>query len=92
MVTEDNLFLEGALLVYDNVDPLKVTPAEYDAEAARSPTAWTSVIFDEHTPGVVPPPPTSLLYFHPTGPSTARSRSAASSRARASPRSTRTTR
>ncbi|HEU4614477.1 MAG TPA: VWA domain-containing protein, partial [Kofleriaceae bacterium] len=27
MVTEDNLFLEGALLVYDNVDPLKVTPA-----------------------------------------------------------------
>ena len=32
MVTEDNLFLEGALLVYDNVEPLKVTPAEYDAK------------------------------------------------------------
>ena len=26
------------------------------------------VIFDDFTPEVVPPPPTSLLYFHPTGP------------------------
>ena len=35
MVTEDNLFLEGALLVYDNVDPLKVSPAEYDAKPSH---------------------------------------------------------
>ena len=92
MVTEDNLFLEGALLVYDNVDPLKVTPAEYDREAGDSPTAWTSSIFDDYTPEVVPPPPTSLLYFHPTGRAVAVHGRAASSATRASPRSTKTTR
>jgi len=27
------------------------------------------VIFDDYTPAVVPPPPASLLYFHPSGPS-----------------------
>ncbi len=67
MVTEDNLFLEGALLVYDNVEPLKVSPAEYD----KTPTiadGMDVVIFDDYTPAVIPMPPTSLLYFHPTGP------------------------
>lgn len=66
MVTEDNLFLEGALLVYDNVEPLKVTPAEYD----RNPSVADGmdvVVFDEHTPAVLPPPPASLLFFHPQG-------------------------
>jgi hypothetical protein len=67
MVTEDNLFLEGALLVYDNVDPVKVTPAEYDARPAVA-DGMDVVIFDEHTPTVMPPPPASLLFFHPTGP------------------------
>lgn len=67
MVTADNLFLEGALLVYDNVDPLKVTPAEYDA-APGIAEGMDVVIFDDVTPEVVPPPPTSLIYFHPTGP------------------------
>lgn len=66
MVTEDNLFLEGALLVYDNIDPTKITPAEYDAKPALA-DGMDVVIFDEHTPAVVPPPPASLLYFHPTG-------------------------
>lgn len=66
MVTEDNLFLEGALLVYDNVDPVKITPAEYDAKPALA-DGMDVVIFDEHTPAVVPLPPASLLYFHPTG-------------------------
>ncbi len=66
MVTSDNLFLEGALLVYDNVDPLKVSPAEYDAKPSIA-DGMDVVIFDDHTPEVVPPPPTSLLYFHPTG-------------------------
>ncbi len=67
MVTEDNLFLEGALLVYDNVDPLKVTPAEYAAKPQVA-DGMDVVIFDEYTPETVPLPPTSLLYFHPTGP------------------------
>lgn len=66
MVTEDNLFLEGALLVYDNIDPTKVTPAEYDAKPGLA-DGMDVVIFDEHTPAVVPPTPASLLYFHPTG-------------------------
>jgi hypothetical protein len=67
MVTEDNLFLEGALLVYDNVDPLKVTPAEYNAKPQIA-DGMDVVIFDDVTPEIVPLPPTSLLYFHPTGP------------------------
>ncbi len=67
MVTEDNLFLEGALLVYDNVDPVKISPAEYDAKPALA-DGMDVVIFDEHTPAVLPPPPVSLLFFHPTGP------------------------
>lgn len=67
MVTEDNLFLEGALLVYDNVEPLKVSPAEYDARPTIA-DGMDVVIFDEHTPAVLPPPPASLLFFHPTGP------------------------
>lgn len=67
MVTEDNLFLEGALLVYDNVDPLKVSPAEYTAKPSLA-DGMDVVVFDDFTPEVVPQPPTSLLYFHPTGP------------------------
>ncbi len=68
MVTEDNLFLEGALLVYDNVDPLKVSPAEYAAKPQMA-DGMDAVIFDDYTPDVLPPPPASLLFFHPTGPS-----------------------
>jgi hypothetical protein len=67
MVTEDNLFLEGALLVYDNVDPVKLTPAEYTAKPQIA-DGMDVVIFDDFTPDVIPPPPASLLYFHPTGP------------------------
>ncbi|MDX2087958.1 MAG: VWA domain-containing protein [Kofleriaceae bacterium] len=67
MVTEDNLFLEGALLVYDNVDPMKVTPAEYDARPSVA-DGMDVVIFDEHTPATLPMSPTSVLFFHPTGP------------------------
>ncbi|HUJ61467.1 MAG TPA: VWA domain-containing protein [Kofleriaceae bacterium] len=67
MVTKDNLFLEGALLVYENVDPLKVTPEEYAAKPAIADD-MDAVIFDDYTPDVLPPPPISLLFFHPTGP------------------------
>ena len=67
MVTEDNLFLEAALLVYDNVDPLKVTPAEYTAKPQVA-DGMDVVIFDDFTPDIPPAAPTSLLYFHPSGP------------------------
>ncbi len=67
MVTEDNLFLEGALLVYDNIDPLKVKPAEFAAKPSMADD-MDVVIFDDYTPESLPAPPTSLLFFHPTGP------------------------
>jgi hypothetical protein len=67
MVTEDNLFLEAALLVYDNVEPMKLTPAEYTAKPQLA-DGMDVVIFDDFTPEVPPQPPTSLMYFHPTGP------------------------
>jgi hypothetical protein len=60
------MFLEGALLVYDNVNPMKISPAEYTANP-RLADGMDVVVFDDFTPEVVPPPPTSLLYFHPTG-------------------------
>jgi hypothetical protein len=67
MVTEDNLYLEGAVLVYDNIDAIKYTPAEYDAKPSIA-DGMDVVIFDEHTPAVLPAPPASLLFFHPEGP------------------------
>jgi Ca-activated chloride channel family protein len=66
MITNDNLFLEGALLVYDNINPTKFKPAEYEANPSIA-DGQDVVIFDDYTPSVVPLPPTSLLYFHPTG-------------------------
>jgi hypothetical protein len=67
LVGSGNLYLRGALLVYDNIDLVgEVSPAEYDARPAVADGADV-VIFDDHTPEVLPPPPASLLYFHPTG-------------------------
>jgi hypothetical protein len=67
MVTADNLYLEGALLVYDNVDPTKVSPAEYAANPSVA-DGMDAVVFDDYTPDALPPPPASLMFFHPTGP------------------------
>ena len=68
LVGSPNLFLEGALLVYENIDLIgRVSPADYDANPDVAAGADV-VVFDEHTPEVLPPPPASLLYFHPTGP------------------------
>jgi hypothetical protein len=67
LVGSPNLFLEGALLVYENIDLLgRIAPADYDAKPDVADGADV-VVFDEHTPEVLPPPPTSLLFFHPTG-------------------------
>src|SRR6185312_10586028 len=65
MVTQDNLFLEGALLVYDNIEPFKVSAAEYAAKPSVA-DGMDVVVFDDYTPDVLPP--TSLIMFHPTGP------------------------
>jgi hypothetical protein len=74
LVTRDNLYLEGAMLVYDNIEVFKATPEEYDAAPARTIVAnpatgrlYDAVVFDDHTPVVMPPPPVNLIYFHPTG-------------------------
>jgi len=67
MITEDNMFLEGALLVFDDIDPSKLTPKQYEADPAVAEKADV-VVFDDYTPTVLPPPPVSLLFFHPTGP------------------------
>jgi hypothetical protein len=68
LVGAPNLFLEGALLVYENIDLVgRVSPADYQARPTTADGADV-VIFDDYTPDVVPPPPANLLYFHPTGP------------------------
>jgi hypothetical protein len=67
LVGSPNLYLEGALLVYENIDLIgRVSPAEYDARPAVA-DGVDVVVFDDYTPDVVPAPPISLLYFHPTG-------------------------
>ena len=73
MVTRENLYLEGALLVYEDLGYEWVTPEQYDAapaEVIKNPVTgrlYDTVIFDDVTPAVVPPPPVNLIYFHPTG-------------------------
>jgi hypothetical protein len=68
LVTQDNLFLEGAMLVYDNIEVDKLTPAEFDeAVAGGTLPEYSSIVLDEHTPANLPPPPTALMYFHPQG-------------------------
>jgi Ca-activated chloride channel homolog len=67
LVTEDNLYLEGAMLVYDNIEVFKVTPDEYDADQADLLEGMQVVVFDGHTPAEPPPPPLHAIYFHPSG-------------------------
>lgn len=73
LVTNDNLYLEGAMLVYDNIDVAKLSPTEYDAAPATAvidPVTgkpFDAVVFDDHTPAVLPPPPSNVLLFHPEG-------------------------
>ena len=68
LVTEDNLFLEAAMLVYDNVEVDKLTPAEFDADVNRGTLPeYSAIVLDRHAPANLPPPPAGLIYFHPTG-------------------------
>src|SRR6185503_254982 len=67
LVGSPNLFLEGALLVYENIDLIgRISAGEYDARPDVAEGADV-VVFDDHTPDVMPPPPISLLFFHPSG-------------------------
>lgn len=74
VVTKDNLYLEGALLVYDNIAYEKRTPEEYDAAPATivvnpaTKRPYDVVVFDDHTPAVLPPAPVNVLMFNPSGP------------------------
>jgi Ca-activated chloride channel family protein len=68
LVTRDNLYLEGAMLVYDNIQVDKLTPEEYDRVAAGGTLpAYDAVAFDDHAPATLPPPPTHLVYFGARG-------------------------
>jgi hypothetical protein len=68
LVTRDNLYLEGAMLVYDNIEVDKLAPDEFDSQvAAKRLPEYAAVVLDDHTPALLPPPPTHLLYFNPHG-------------------------
>jgi Ca-activated chloride channel homolog len=68
LVTRDNLYLEGAMLVYDNIQVDKLTPEEYDrAVDSGALPAYDAVAFDDHAPAKLPPPPTHLIYFGARG-------------------------
>jgi hypothetical protein len=68
VVGSPNLYLEGALLVYENIDLVgRISADEYAARPAAA-DGVDVVVFDDVTPDAVPPAPISLLYFHPTGP------------------------
>ena len=66
LVTTDNLYLEGAMLVYDNITVDKLLPAEYEAKVDSLP-AYHAVVFDDYTPRALPPENTHLAYFNPSG-------------------------
>lgn len=68
LVTKDNLYIEAAMLVYDNIVINKVTPEEYAATVGSSLPKHDLYVFDNYTP-----PPTKLpdqghlVYFNPQG-------------------------
>jgi hypothetical protein len=62
LVTPDNLYLEAAVLSYDNIEPSKITPAEYTANPAQA-NDFDTVIFDTWAPAE--PPPKNAIYFRP---------------------------
>jgi hypothetical protein len=68
LVSEDNLYLKKALLVFDHLDGVIVTPREYERlMAAHELEAYDVAIFHDYTPEVLPPSETNLLYFRPSG-------------------------
>ncbi len=93
LVTKDNLYLEGAMLVYDNIEVDKLTPDEFDAQVGRqaacpSTPRWCST----STPRPRCRRRRPICSTSTRRARTRRSGCAVSWPARASPRSTRTTR
>ncbi len=69
LVSIDNLYMEGALLIFEHLDVDKLTPEEYEtAFAANELPEYDAVIYHAYTPQNVLPSPTHLLYFKPSGP------------------------
>ena len=68
LVTERNVFLEGALLVMDSLVVDKISPPEFDRRVGGGAfSRYHAVILDEHTPTVLPSGSVALLYFNPLG-------------------------
>jgi Ca-activated chloride channel homolog len=71
LVTEDNLYLEGALLLDDNLTVDKLRPAAYPAALARgSLTGYDVVVYEGFTPEepLADGPAPAAVYFKPRGP------------------------
>jgi Ca-activated chloride channel homolog len=67
LVTNDNLYLEAALLLDSNITVDKVKPVEYAAElTAGKLKGYDVVVFDSFTPDELPPS-RSAIYFNPSG-------------------------
>jgi hypothetical protein len=68
LVTRDNLFLEGALLLDPNLTVDKIKPEDYPGALAAGIVHQHDIaILDEFTPPALPPTE-GLLYFRPEGP------------------------
>ena len=69
LVSEDNLYLEGALLIFDHLETDKLRPPEYERlMAAHQLESYDAAVFHDYTPEILPPSETHLLYFRPSGP------------------------
>ncbi len=69
LVSENNLYMEGALLIFEHLDVDKLTPSEYEQSLQKQqlPT-YDAVIYHAYTPENLLPAPTHLLYFAPSCP------------------------
>jgi hypothetical protein len=65
LVTAGDLFLEGALLLDENLEVEKIAPAAWDA---RKAARFDALVFDRFTPPRDDPPPANALYIAPEGP------------------------
>jgi hypothetical protein len=65
LVSSGNLFLEGALLLDENLEVQKIAPAAWDAAASAR---YDAVVLDGFTPPVEAAPRTHALYLDPHGP------------------------
>jgi Ca-activated chloride channel homolog len=67
LVSNDNLYLEGALLLDPNIVVDKLKPDEYEAELAKGTVhGHDVVVFDGFTPEKAPPA-AGAIYFKPSG-------------------------